>query len=216
VEGATVERRAGPRAPNPFLAPVEPPSTPFLPGLVGGPEVFGLLAGETVHDLPALLASAPPEAAVAVARFDGGLPGDPVDYVGFDLLVFANLCSQAASAPRLGVGRAPIALLRGGPARNPFFVPGAAPEPLATLPGAALYATLVLEGAADVTFGYDAPGGPLERQVVALADGEAAFLEQPGLDPFCLPEPGATARACAAGIAVAALARARGHAGRPG
>jgi hypothetical protein len=203
LEGALETFTDGPLRSNPLIE--AGPATPYIPDLQEGPEVFGLLADVTVHDLPSVLAAAPAQASLAVARMDVGPGSEPIDFEGFDFLLLVNMCSQALQEPMLGVGAAGAsALPLGGPATN-AEVGGEVPLGVySALPAERIYATTIPEGPVQVQYGYDAT---LFNTVMANCDVE--YVIDPEVPVECLPEPGAEALAVSALVAVAALSRMR-------
>ncbi|EXI79182.1 MAG: PQQ-dependent catabolism-associated beta-propeller protein [Candidatus Accumulibacter appositus] len=120
VVGARTELLRGPRADNPYVTDLGGASaalddSPYIAGLAGGAEIYGLLQGIDRNGLdfnPATTAqkdglpTTEADAVFAVMRLDFG-PGDYADnYTGFDMLLFVNLADDVAlSDPRLIVSQ---------------------------------------------------------------------------------------------------------------
>jgi hypothetical protein len=178
IVGARTEIFAGPRGANPFIK--GNPETAFIAGLAGGAELFGLLdgIGATDSGIRALLGSAPGDAMAALLRLDVGPAGYADDYLGFDMLLFANLTDRALLNPMLGVDPDEqdaaflSALWQGGFANDPLFG-GGGDTLLGQLDPFAIYATLIPE---DGTWFNAAAAGLHSLAGLHLADGDVAFL----------------------------------------
>jgi PKD repeat protein len=120
VVGARTDLLRGPRLDNPYVTDLSGASaalddSPYIAGLAGGAEIYGLLQGIDKSGLdfnPATtqkegLPTTEGDAVFAVMRLDIG-PGDYADdYTGFDMLLFVNLADDVAlSDPRLIVSQA--------------------------------------------------------------------------------------------------------------
>ncbi len=165
---AVLETFSGPQGFNPFLA--DGALTPFIPGLEGGAEIFGL-TGLDARDMlaPELLLSAPADARAAVIRVDTGPLGYAADFDGFDMLLLVNLTDDVLSNPWLGAGAEDYlqALMLGGYTRDASFVNGASgDEVLSGLEAYGVYATLIPE----TVFHVEASIGEGVRKVKAEAD----------------------------------------------
>ena len=185
VTGATTETFAGPREFNPFIkGTVE---TPFLPDLLGGAELFGLLdqglSGFGL-DFEALRAEAPSGTNVALSRMDVGPAGYDDDFDGFDMLLLANLTDEVLGQPMLGIdgsGLDPsflVGLLQGGTSSRAL---GSGPAFLAGLESHAIYATLIPENG--TLFNVGAEG--MQILSTELSNGETVFATA----TTALPEP---------------------------
>lgn len=139
--------RLGTRKLNPFISG-SATETPYLPGLTGGAEAFGMAAlSSTDPAIAALLTNAPAGAVGALILMDQGPAGLGQNWDGFDLLLLVNLTDKALIGSRLGVGEQGYLAdaLVGGYARDPHFG-GGGPVVLSDLPANGVYATLVPEG----------------------------------------------------------------------
>src|SRR5262249_23123722 len=85
----------GPRAINPYIQGSV--ATPYIPDLLGGAEVFGLLDASAAG-----LLGAPGEQGAALARYKGGTHG-LIDFSGFDWLLLGNLSPESLTNPEWGV-----------------------------------------------------------------------------------------------------------------
>ena len=174
---AQVQGFSGVRASNPFL--FDGGDTPFIPGLPAGAEIFGL-TGLNAQSLLSVdvLNAAPAGTDAVLLRSDLGPVGLDDDFVGFDVLLLANLSNNAINAPQLGVGaNAYLAdLLQGGGERNAIF--GGSAESLASLAPNAVYITLIPE---DVSH-FNIAGDGIIVSSETLANNQALFLA-PGATP---------------------------------
>ena len=128
----------GQRGNNVFIKGAD--STALIADLLGGADMFGLLAGIDANatDFDAIRAGAPGNARAALARFDLGPTGYSDDYIGFDMLLFINLLPTGLLNPMIGVD--PLgqdagfleSLRVGGVANDPLFG-GSGPQVLASL-----------------------------------------------------------------------------------
>jgi hypothetical protein len=170
---------------NPYLA--GSPATPFMPHVVGGPDIYGRAEGLTAGDLGDLLGDVPPQAGLAMLLLDTGLPGVMEwDVAGYDMLLVANLLNCTLMRPLLGVGQPAVAeqLLERGIMNHPDFG-GDGPGKLQLGPQQ-VYATMVPEGLEHFNLGLlldegiTAPVMALNMPWVyaqTLAYGQPLFLE---------------------------------------
>ncbi|MBM4020308.1 MAG: PEP-CTERM sorting domain-containing protein [Planctomycetes bacterium] len=136
----------GTRNVNPFVFGFAT-QTPYVPGLAGGAEVFGMtLLQSTDAAIASMLTDVPDGAKGALILMDTGPAGLGQNWDGFDMLLLVNLTDTALAGPRLGIGRDRYLLdtLVGGYERDPAFG-GAGYDWLAELPARGVYATLVPE-----------------------------------------------------------------------
>ncbi|MCG8651609.1 MAG: hypothetical protein MI861_17335, partial [Pirellulales bacterium] len=109
----------GPRAINPFLhgSLGLGKTTPYIPNLIGGSQIYGFLDGITIDEInfnpQSKVARVAPDsdAVVAVMRLPGGLAdiglGDhpsAVDFDGFDWILVANVTDQNLPRPKVSIG----------------------------------------------------------------------------------------------------------------
>jgi hypothetical protein len=182
TNGTDVTTVTGPRVPNPFVDCGT--STPYIPGLAGGPDGFGILQGVTAADFPAVVSGAPPWAQAALVRYPVGPAGYDHDFAGFDMLMFVNLSPDGLATATLGVGTSGTLqqLLVGGRSRAEFGGPGIAP--LEVLPAGAVYATLVPEGIESFRFGFT--GARVESVTKAfMVDYLPVYLPPPRVATWC-------------------------------
>ncbi|MEM8678995.1 MAG: hypothetical protein AAGF97_06570, partial [Planctomycetota bacterium] len=121
ISSGLVQRLSGPQAVNPFLGGnALNQTTPYIPNLSGGAQVYGLLEGVTTADIRGLdfdlqtlddIETADADALVGVFRLDDGLAqiglGDnpaAIEFPGYDWVVVANLTNLNLSFPSLGLG----------------------------------------------------------------------------------------------------------------
>ncbi|PWV58883.1 hypothetical protein [Plasticicumulans acidivorans] len=205
--GASLSRDDGLRGANPFVD-AGGTATPFIPGLQGGAELFGLLDQALLDpaDFAALRSAAPGDARAAVYRLDLGVTGYADDFTGFDLLLLLNLGADALLNPQLGVETAVPgsgfmrSLLLGGYARELMFG-GSGDVVLNALLGGDIFATLVPEADLLVSAAADGTTG---LSGVSLLSGEFAYLLAPTVSR--VPEP-ATLWLCLGGPLALALRR---------
>lgn len=205
--GASLSRDDGLRGANPFVD-AGSTATPFIPGLQGGAELFGLLDQALLDpaDFAALRSAAPGDARAAVYRLDLGVTGYADDFTGFDLLLLLNLGADALLNPQLGVETAVPgsgfmrSLLLGGYARELMFG-GSGDVVLNALLGGDIFATLVPEADLLVSAAADGTTG---LSGVSLLSGEFAYLLAPTASR--VPEP-ATLWLCLGGPFALALRR---------
>ena len=180
IEGAVLETFAGPRALNTFIDGTV--NTPYIAGLLGGAEVFGL-TGLTSGDFPDVVSNAN-GAAAALVRLTSG-PGAFADvYAGHDFLFFINLTSGALNNPRLGIGRDGFldSLKAGGVEADPDFG-GSGPRALSTLDAAEVYALLIPSDVEDFNFAADTAGGSEIANTRVLSEGGVLYLDGGGTTP---------------------------------
>jgi len=171
----------GTRGVNPFIKGATT-LTPYLPDLVGGAELFGLLEGIDAQaaDFQAVRDQAPGNAVAALYRGDVGPTGYADDFEDFDMLVFLNLSGEDLAGPALGIDPAALdgtfanALLTGGYLTDPQFG-GAGPQVLSELGADEAWATLIPEG--DAMFNAAVSGDLiLGLRGIGLANGEFAYI----------------------------------------
>ena len=192
VVGASSSTFAGPRAANPFITTGA--QTAFIADLVGGAELFGLLAGIDANspEILGLLGAIPSDAVGALLRLDLGPTGYGDDYAGFDMLLLVNLLGQVLNAPMLGIDPTDsnpgflVALMQGGYQNDPLFG-GAGDAVLGSLSAFGIYATLVPEGGTMFNASAAGASGVSGR---ILGNGDAAFLLAAANG---VPEPGTIA-----------------------
>jgi len=173
VESATQEKFAGPKGTNSFIK--SSTKTPYIPDLVGGAEVFGLLYGIDAQDsyFAPLRNSAPTGSVLALWRPSSGPVGYDDDYEGYDLVLMVNLMSVGVNAPKLGVDTEGTdnsflqPLLKGG---YDFETP----TQLSVLGANGVYAILVPEGSA-LFNAKTTKSGEVASISQSLALGEMAF-----------------------------------------
>jgi hypothetical protein len=200
---STITTFSGPTNTNPFIEDANGGpgfATPYIPNLMGGAEVFGLLDGVSSTDpfFAAAVAAAGQGAQEALYRVHLGPAGYDNDFTGFDAVFLLNLTDSPILDPTLGVVENGTddsffqQLLQGGFLTNPLFG-GEGPTELASLPGFGVYEILVPDFGTDFNFGGDGTTTtdiPLEdNQVIVL--GSADILDvPPPPSPNSVPEPG--------------------------
>lgn len=133
---------SGPTGVNPFVNALNP-LTPYIPGLQGGAELYGLTT-LTSADFASIVSHAPVGAGLAAYEVHIGPGSYNDDYAGYDMLFLINVTDHDVTNPMLALDNFPKNLLVQGPANNPAFTPGASgPQTLSVLHGHAVYATLV-------------------------------------------------------------------------
>ena len=201
VQGGTLETFAGSQGSNPHIAGGS--MTPFIPDLVGGAELYGLLAGIDANDpfFDSVRTGAPDDALAAIMRVDLGPAVYADDYNGFDMLLYVNLLPDMIWAPTLGFdpagGAFATGLTIGGWMNDPAYG-GFSDAILLGLGGYSVFATLIPEVSGLVTAGGSPPlvvslalpGGPL---VISgnqnLNNGDAFFLVPYSEPPAAVPLP---------------------------
>ncbi|MFT6949611.1 MAG: 6-phosphogluconolactonase (cycloisomerase 2 family) [Paraglaciecola sp.] len=83
-------------------------TTPYIVGLQGGAEIYGLFSGVDIDSL--IPANAPKDAVAAVIRLDLGPYTSNPDYIGYDMVLFVNLTGTNIEAPTLGINQGEISL----------------------------------------------------------------------------------------------------------
>jgi len=193
VSGATTSVFDGTRAINPFIVGGAM-ATPYIPDLVGGAEVYGLLDGIDATDavFNSLHADASAGALAALWRLDTGpgIWGD--DFIGFDILLMVNLTDQALGNPMLGYD--PLGLDSGfmsdlllGGYQNDALFGGSGPGLLGSLNAFSVYATLVPDSGS--LFNASVLGA--EALSTGLGTGDYAYLY--ATIPSNVSEPGVLA-----------------------
>jgi hypothetical protein len=171
VPSDAITNTTGPGATNPFISGGNT-STPYLPDLVGGAEVFGL-TNVTSSDpsLASVVANAPSGATAAVVLADGGVAGFD-QYPGYDLLLLVNLTSETLNNPQLGVGAAGFetVLLQGG------YQDGGTPQTLAQLGPNQVYAMLVPAGSVEANVAFQAQGTTYSASPSSLSTSSTYFV----------------------------------------
>ncbi|MBK1671466.1 hypothetical protein CKO28_26055, partial [Rhodovibrio sodomensis] len=189
VVGGTTSTFVGIRGDNPFVSGTD--DTPYIPDLVGGADMFGLLDGIDANNpaFAALFGSAPSSAVGALLRVDVGPIGYDDDYFGFDMLLMLNLTGDDLLDPLLGVdptGTDPAfvqSLLAGGFGTQSLFG-GTGPTPLGMLGGFDIYATLTPEGSSIFNASVQ---GARSLNGIPLANGDIAYLQR--RNPTAIPVP---------------------------
>src|SRR5262249_36378180 len=105
-----VERFRGPGDTNPYIATST--WTPYLAGIDGGADVFGVVTGLDARSLDynstvAGTQGPDPNALVAVMRYDmSSITDNPLGlvYQGYDLIVFANVSGVTLTGAQIGFG----------------------------------------------------------------------------------------------------------------
>src|SRR5262249_5533671 len=124
---------AGPAAANPFVnSGGQQLVMPYIPGLQGGADVYGLTTLRN-GNFSSIVAASPAGAGLAIARMHLGPFEYGNDFAGYDMLFLINVTGHDINSPVLGVDQLPVGLLVRGTANNPTFTPGAAgPQTLHT------------------------------------------------------------------------------------
>ncbi len=177
---APIELFEGPRTLNTFIDGVV--ETPYIAGLVGGAEAFGL-TGLTSGDFPDVVSGASGASAALVRRAIG--PGAFADdYVGHDFLFFVNLTTGALNNPRLGVGRDGFldSLKSGGVEADPDFG-GPGVRALSVLGASEVYAVLIPTDTQNFNFAADTASGSEIAKTTVLGVGEVLYLGSTGTTP---------------------------------
>lgn len=177
VYGATVVPVSGSLIENPF---VDSSLTPYIPGLVDGPEAFGLLEGYTASspDFSAVMDGAPPGAKAALLRRLVGPPGADDPYLGFSMLFYINVSGSDLNLPILGVnqtGHQHQLRLGGYTRRVEFGAPGIAN--LDALGAGEIYATVIPNLASNYHFGYLDGSTTITRSVTVLNFDQPVYLQ---------------------------------------
>ena len=142
-----------PKEPNPFID--GNPQTPYLPFLIGGPDIYGRVAGIDPAVVRAALGQVPNQTGLALLLTQKGLPGYEWDIPGYDMLLVINPSCRAQKLPSLEMGRINLVykLLERGPVNQPAFG-GSGPHGLAQLEPGEMYATMVPEGQQHFNLGF--------------------------------------------------------------
>ncbi|HXW09689.1 MAG TPA: tandem-95 repeat protein [Steroidobacteraceae bacterium] len=161
--------------------------TPRIAGLAGGAEAFGLLTldaatllGDDVFD------EAPDGAGLAVIRVDTGIAGLVDNYLGYDLVLVANISGAAFDTPTLRIGSVGerAAFRTGGTAADPVFGDGS-DDPMTSFAAGAIYALLIPEAAQQfsilATREVDGVDVDFSASVEELNNGEVLYVREPGL-----------------------------------
>lgn len=83
-------------------------TTPYIAGLQGGAEIYGLFSGVDIDSL--IPANAPKDAVAAIIRLDLGPYTSNPNYIGYDMVLFVNLTNTNLAAPTLGINQGEMAL----------------------------------------------------------------------------------------------------------
>ncbi len=174
VPASLLELAPGLRALNSHLHTFA--ETPYIPGLANGSDIAGLLDNTNAWTLNLISAGTPANARAAVMRMNSGPAGYAIDFPGYDFVLLANLTPEPLNHPVLGSGpNAWTAKLRdGGLAKNPVFG-GSGATILDAIPPYGVYATLVPESVAGITFGFT-PQHTLEFTSGNVANGGVRYL----------------------------------------
>lgn len=185
--GTNTEQYTGAMDVNPLIK--DGVETPFIPGLLGGPEVYGRLNGldsRSAEILP-YLTGLPASAAAALLRLPDGPPGYGDFMPDFDMLLIVNMTSALLLNPMLGIDPSGTdtnfvqLLLERGPDSNPFFG-GAGATALAALPGYEIYATLIPKTGTIFNLGFNdhlTAGLDLKPGKVVYLNSQAAVVPLP-------------------------------------
>lgn len=178
---ASAEFYAGRTGVNPYITGA--PNTPYVPNLVGGAEVYGLLSLTSQSDEVTPLLGTPPAGAVAeLLRLSIGPGGYAQPFSGYDMLLYVNLSARALSNPSLGIdpqGNASdwlVPLSQGGLAHDPVFGGDASPSLLDVLGGHRIYATLIPRNGTIFNVGFN---GLRYAGLHLNGDGARVFLPVP-------------------------------------
>ena len=172
VSRARLEIFGGSTDMNPFFGGLE---TPNIVGLPGGAAPFGLTgllagridpaSGEIVGDLFGKdIFNEAGSSSVVLVRVDVGPAPFQEDYVGYDMLLFANLTPDAINNPQLGIGGELVPLQD---------ETGASVESIGAFE---VYATLVPENVFGVTIGIESEGGAPLVSRAELRNGQVLFI----------------------------------------
>ncbi|MEZ6120476.1 MAG: PPC domain-containing protein [Pirellulaceae bacterium] len=177
---------------NPFLP--NNARSPNIASLQGGCQAFGLLSNSiaTVLNDVAIFGSAPDNAALAAIRLEdawgpGGLGCalESQEYVGYDMVLIANLSDVDWNGIRLGVGEnPPTQLVTGVWQRNADGELSEDTHVLASLAGGAVYATLIPESVTTLTVQASIVDGSEKETTFKLADDDIVYLTNSLRVPF--------------------------------
>ena len=154
-----------------------------LVGLIGGADIVGVLEEVSSSDafFDDIRASAPEGAVAAIARLATGPDGIEYSFADSDVLLLINLTESSLPAPQLGMlfdGQADLPLTplqQRGFANTPDFG-GNGPQTLLSLPGNAVYGSLVSRFDS-LTFRARTGGAASFAASAVLARGEVSYLE---------------------------------------
>lgn len=189
--GNTIANSIGTRGTNPYLS--EAPLTPFIAGMLGGADTYGLapqgtlLSALTTPDgmLRTLAANAPVNALASIVRMD--IPEGFDQYVGYDLVVFINLTSMPLADPRMGLTASPDSMFAaplafGGVGSNATFQKfegGGSLRSIGAIPAQGIFVTLVPKS--DARFVNASLGGSVANVAgESLNEGDAYYITLPG------------------------------------
>ncbi|MDV6029538.1 MAG: hypothetical protein F9B45_05410 [Phycisphaera sp. RhM] len=164
---------AGESSVNPFL---DGDNSPNLYGLVGGAEAFGLLdvSAEDLFADQIRTSFAPDNASGLVVRTDTVFG---TDFIGYDLLLFADLTGVGLAHPQLGA-EAPLAPLQlGGYLREEAFG-GEGDIVLSQLGPYEVYATLIPESVETVTVATESASGEPLSITALITNDQVAYITE--------------------------------------
>ena len=188
VANTTTTFFAGPRATNPFLDNALPTTTPYIAGVAGGAELFGLLGVDAdeidfdptqpgrqdIGDLSGV--DVPGNALAAVVRLPVGpetiIPGIDFsdDYTGYDFVLFVNLTDIALSNPRFG-----LTATDNNSFDNALMISAySSTIPLTGLGANQVWATLVPETSVFVNASVDGSASEIDGQSLTASGANAA------------------------------------------
>ena len=143
----------------------------MLPDLVGGAEAFGLLPLKATNAaIAALIADAPPGAAVSMHLLATGSAGFDDAYDGFNMLLLVNYCPELVDNPSFGANGACVGLRQRGYVHDSAFG-GTGAAILTSLPPYAAYAALVPDSAVQYQAAFEIGGVSCWSLVPSLAPG---------------------------------------------
>jgi hypothetical protein len=206
--GAVIDASSiAPKDANPFVS--GNPLTPYIPGILGGADVYGQttltpsdVALALGGNLPAQDVNGSPlsRAVAAIVRLDVGPTSYGDQFVDHDMLLFVNLSGHALNAPQWGIGGVISPLVERGIANNPTFG-GSGPVVVSQLASGNVYATLVPEA---TTSDLSAAVQDISALAASLGNGDVLYLT-------VIPEPTTLALSgLGFGILLVAAARRRG------
>jgi trimeric autotransporter adhesin len=176
ITGSTLTTTTGSQRANPFVS--GSPSTPFIPNLVGGAEVYGLTGFPSSTEFQGILSAAPNCSTVALMEIQTGLA--PLDnaFPGFDYLVMINLTNQTLNSPELGAGAAGYLspLLTGGFSNDPVFG-GTGPVTLGQLGPYQVYATTIPTGTTNFNVSFVENGIPFSLSSASLTTNFPTYIQ---------------------------------------
>ena len=177
VVAQQIETGSGPHNQNPFTDTGD--ETPYVPGLVGGAEAYGLTTLNTNTDFTSILAAAPDLSIAALVRLSTS-NGFGETFPGFDALFYINLTDAPLALPQFGAG-APShlqLLLEGGFANDPLFG-GSGPLQLGSLGGFDVYGTLIPNDTMYFALAAEVGGAYFSNAIGSLGNGQALYLATP-------------------------------------